>query len=165
MPIFWLGILLIIFFSINLQWLPAVGAGSWRHLVLPSIALSIYSTPLTMRLVRSSMLEVLGQEYIMTARSKGLSEGRVLISHGLRNASIPVITIIGLRVGHVVGGTVVLEEVFAYPGMGRLAIDSMRLLDYAVIQVFIIVVTGLIVIINLMTDILYSVVDPRIRTG
>ena len=116
-----------------------------------------------MRLVRSNMLEVLGQEYIKTARSKGLSERRVTLNHALRNASLPVLTVLGLQVGNIVGGTTVLEEVFAYPGMGRLAIDSMRQLDYPVIQAVVLLVTGLVVAINLVVDILYGVIDPRIR--
>jgi peptide/nickel transport system permease protein len=163
MPAFWLGILLILLLSVRLGLFPTGGTGTWRHLVLPAIALSVYSIPLTMRLVRSSMLEVLGEEYIKSARAKGLHERAVIVSHALRNALIPVITVLALRVGHVLSGAVVLEEVFAYPGMGRLAIQSMIQLDYDVIQAFAFVVAALIIGANLIADILYGLVDPRIR--
>lgn len=164
-PVFWFGIILILVFSVRLGWFPAVGAGSWKHLVLPGLALGVYAAPLTMRLTRSSMLEVLGQEHVKAARARGLSQRRVYLNHAFRNASLPVITILGLRVGYLVAGTVVIEEVFAYPGMGRLAINSMLQADFAVIQSFVLVVTALIVLINLTVDILYGVVDPRIRTA
>ncbi len=165
MPIFWFGILLILYFSVRHSMLPAVGAGTWRHLVLPTMALAIYSMPLTMRLARSSMLEVLNREYIKAARAKGITERRVNFNHAFRNASIPVITVIGMRIGHVISGTVVLEEVFAYPGMGRLAIQSIHHVDYPVIQAFVFVVAALVILVNLIVDIIYGLVDPRIRVS
>ena len=165
MPVFWLGILLIILFSVRFRLLPAGGAGTWQHLILPSMTLAVYSVPLTMRLVRSSMLDVLGQEYVKTARSKGLAERTVIVRHAFRNAMIPVITVIAIRVGHIITGSVVLEQVFAYPGLGRLAIQSMQVMDYFVIQAFVFVVAALVIIVNLIVDILYGLVDPRVRVS
>ena len=163
MPSFWLGILFIVLFSVTLGVLPSGGSGSWRHLVLPAAALAVYSVPLTMRLVRSSMLEVLNQEYMKMARAKGLSERTVIIRHGFRNAAIPVITVIALRLGFLITGSIVLEQVFSYPGLGRLAISSMQLRDYPVIQAFVFVVAFMVIAVNLIVDILYGLVDPRVR--
>lgn len=165
MPVFWLAILLIIFFAVQLRVLPAGGTGTVRHLILPGLALSVYSIPLTMRLTRSGLLEVLNKDYIRTARSKGLAEWEVVVKHGLRNALIPVITVIALRLGHIVSGAIVLEEVFAYPGIGRLAIQAMLLRDFPVMQSFIVVVAISIMLINLLADILYKVADPRVRVS
>lgn len=164
-PVFWLGILLIILFAVRLAVLPAGGLDTWQSLVLPGIALSAYSIPLTMRLSRSSMLEVLGQDYIRSARAKGVSRIRVLVNHALRNASIPIVTVVALRAGHILSGAVVLEQVFAYPGMGRLAVQSMLLSDYNVIQAFVFVTALIVVSINLVVDIAYGVIDPRIRVS
>lgn len=164
-PVFWLGILLIILFAVRLAVLPAGGLDTWQSLVLPGIALSAYSIPLTMRLSRSSMLEVLGQDYIRSARAKGVSSIRVLVNHALRNASIPIVTVVALRAGHILSGAVVLEQVFAYPGMGRLAVQSMLLSDYNVIQAFVFVTALIVVSINLVVDIAYGVIDPRIRVS
>lgn len=162
-PVFWLGILLIILFAVQLAVLPAGGLDTWTSLILPGIALSAYSIPLTMRLARSSMIEVLGQDYIRSARAKGLSRVRVLVNHALRNASIPIVTVVSLRAGHILSGAVVLEQVFAYPGMGRLAVQSMLLSDYNVIQAFVFVTALIVVSINLIVDIAYGIIDPRIR--
>lgn len=162
-PVFWLGILMIILFAVNLGWLPAGGRDTWRHLVLPGVALSVYSIPLTMRLSRSAMLDVLNKDYIRTARSKGLLERRVIVNHALRNALIPIITVLALRIGHVIGGALVLEEVFAYPGVGRLAVQSMLLRDFPVIQFFVLFIAFVVIAVNLIADFLYTVVDPRIR--
>lgn len=163
MPVFWLGILMILLFAVNLQWLPAGGRGTLRHLVLPGVALSVYSIPLTMRLTRSAMLEVLNKDYIRTARSKGLPQRRVIVGHALRTALIPIITVLALRVGHVISGALVLESVFAYPGVGRLAVDAMLTRDFPVIQFFIIFIAFVVIVLNLISDVLYTVVDPRIR--
>lgn len=165
MPVFWLGILLIIVFAVNLGWLPAGGRESWRHLVLPGLALSVYSIPLTMRLTRSTMIEVMSKDYIRTAESKGLQSWRVLLLHGLRNALLPIITVLTLRLGTVITGAIVLEEVFAYPGLGRLAIQALLFGDFPVVQAFLIVVAISIIGINLIADVLYGVADPRIRVS
>ena len=162
-PLFWLGILLIIVFAVNLQVLPAGGRESWKNLVLPASTLAFASLPLTMRITRSAMLEVLNNDYVRTARAKGLSEPRVIIGHVLRNALIPVITVLALRLGTVVSGSVVVEEVFGYPGVGRLALQSLRTYDFPLIQGFIIMVAAAIIVINLVADILYTVADPRVR--
>lgn len=164
-PVFYLGILLIILFAVNLGVLPAGGRGTWRHLILPGATLSIYSIPLTMRLTRSAMLEVLNKDYIRTARSKGVAEWRVVVRHGLRNALIPVITVLALRLGHVITGAIVLEEVFAYPGLGRLAIQAMLARDFPVMGAFVIVVAVAIMLVNLLADVLYTVADPRVRVN
>lgn len=165
MPVFWLAILLVLVFAVNLGWLPAGGRGTFQHLILPGLTLSIYSVPLAMRLTRSALLEVLNRDYIRTARAKGLAEWEVVIKHGLRNALIPVITVLALRLGHVISGAIVLEEVFAYPGLGRLAIQAMLLRDFPVMQAFIIVVAVSIMLINLLADVLYTVADPRVRVS
>lgn len=163
MPVFWLGILMVLLFSVHLHWFPAGGADTWQSLVLPGVALSVYSIPLTMRLTRSAMLEVLHQDYVRTARSKGLSERRVILMHAFRNALIPVITVLTLRIGHVIGGAVTLELVFAYPGVGTVAIDAMLHRDFPIIQFFVLFIALLIILVNLLADVLYTVVDPRIK--
>lgn len=163
MPVFWFGILLILLFAVNLRWLPAGGHGSFAQLILPGIALSAYSIPLTMRLTRSAMLETLGQDYIRTAHSKGLSQTRVVLGHGLRNALVPVITVVALRIGHVITGAIILEKVFAYPGIGSLGIDAMLLNDLPVVQFFVVFVAMLMIGSSLLADIAYQLVDPRIR--
>jgi len=162
-PVFWLAILMVIVFAVNLGWFPTGGRGTWRHLVLPGVALSVYSIPLTMRLTRSALLEVLTKDYIRTSRAKGLKEWEVIIKHGLRNALIPVITVLALRVGFVISGAIILEEVFAYPGLGRLAVQALHAYDYPVIQAFIFFVAVTVVAINLFADILYTLVDPRVK--
>jgi peptide/nickel transport system permease protein len=165
MPVFWLGILLILLFSVNLHLLPSGGSGSFINLILPSVTLAVYSIPLSLRLVRSAMLEVLNQEYVTTARAKGVRESVVIIRHALRNALIPVITVLALSLGHLITGAVVLEQIFSYPGLGRLAIASMQQMDFFVVQAFVLVVAGIIVLVNLLVDVLYGLVDPRIRVG
>ncbi|WP_238992273.1 ABC transporter permease [Jiangella ureilytica] len=164
-PVFWLAILMIIFFAVNLRILPAGGTGTWQHLVLPAVALSISSVPLTMRLTRSALLEVLNKDYIRTARAKGLREWEVVIKHGLRNALIPIVTVLTLRLGDLIGGAIVLEQVFAYPGLGRLAVQALHVRDFPVIQAFIIVTAAAIILINLIADVIYTVVDPRVRVN
>ena len=162
-PTFWLGIMLILIFSEHLEWLPPSGRGSWAHLVMPAITLAAYSTALISRLLRASMLEVLQADYIRTARGKGLGERIVVLRHALRNASIPAITVIGLQVGALLGGAVITEEIFAYPGMGRLAIQAIANRDFAVVQAFVVFMALIVVTINLCVDIAYSALDPRIR--
>lgn len=163
LPAFWLAILLIIVFAVNLNWFPAGGREGIDSLVLPGVALSLYSIPLTMRLTRSALLEELGKDYIRTGRAKGLREWEVITKHGLRNSMIPVITVIALRVGSVITGAIVIEEVFAYPGLGRLGVQALQTADFPVIQAFIIFIGLVTVSINLIADILYTAVDPRVR--
>lgn len=162
-PAFWLAIMLILLFSETFRILPPSGRGSWENLVMPSIVLATYSTAIITRLLRSSMIEVLQADYIRTARGKGLSEWRIVMKHGLRNAAIPTITVIGLQVGALLGGAVITEEVFAYPGIGRLAIQAIANRDFTVVQAFVIVMAVTIVTINLLVDLSYGLLDPRMR--
>jgi len=162
-PVFWLGILLILLFSVRLRVLPSGGAGTWRHLVMPVLSLSILTTPIVMRVLRSSMLEVLSSDYVRMAKAKGASPSRVVLKHALRNASVPVITVMGYRLGFVIGGSVIVESVYSFPGLGQMAVSAVIARDFPVIQLFIIVVAALIVTINFLLDITYSLVDPRIR--
>jgi ABC-type dipeptide/oligopeptide/nickel transport system permease component len=163
MPLYWFGIMLIIIFGVWLHWLPISGSGSLAHLVLPAITLGSWILPINMRLVRSGMLDVLNQDYIRTARAKGLTERKVLIKHAFRNAAIPLITILGMQIGLLLGGAVVTETVFAWPGMGRLAVDSIRAGDYPVVQAVVVVFAFFVIIGNLVADILAALIDPRIR--
>jgi peptide/nickel transport system permease protein len=163
LPSFWLAILLIILFSVYLGVLPSTGRGSWKHLVMPSVVLATATIPLIMRVTRSAMLEVLNKDYVRTARSKGLAERVVIRRHALRNAMIPVTTVAALRVGEIIGGTVIIETVFAYPGVGRVTIEAMQFRDYPVVIATVGFVAGAIMIVTLITDILYTFLDPRIR--
>ena len=163
MPLYWFGIMLIIIFGVWLRWLPISGSDTWAHLVLPAITLSSWILPINMRLVRSGMLDVLNQDYIRTAWAKGLVERKVLIKHAFKNAAIPVVTITGMQLGALLGGAVVTETVFAWPGLGRLAVDSIRMGDYPVVQAIVVVFALFVVIGNLAADILAALIDPRIR--
>ena len=162
-PNFWLSIMLILVFSVNLQWLPVSGTGTILHLVLPSIALGLQSAAVFTRMTRSSMLEVLNMDYIRTARAKGLAERVVILKHALKNALIPVITVVGLQIGLLFGGAILTETVFAWPGVGRLMIDSIRAKDTPVVQGGVIFTASIFVFINLLVDILYAYVDPRVK--
>lgn len=162
-PTFWLGIFLILVVSVRLGWLPTMGRGGIRYLILPSITLGVYSAALTARLLRTSLAETMSQGYIRTARSKGLSEMRVILGHALRNASIPVITALALQVGVLMGGAIITETVFGYPGIGLLAIQAIRNRDFPVVQAFVTFLAAIIVTLNVVVDILYAYVDPRIR--
>lgn len=163
-PTFWLGLMLILFFAEIFQVFPASGRGTWLHLVLPAISLAAYSTAMITRLLRSSMIDVLQADYIRSARGKGLSETAIVVRHALRNAAIPTLTVIALQVGSLLGGAVITEEIFAYPGMGRLAIQSIANRDFAVIQAFVLFMAVVIVSINLAVDLAYGLLDPRLRT-
>ncbi len=163
MPVFWLGIMLMIVFAITLQWLPAGGIGTWQHLVLPSVTLAAFVVAFIARMTRSCMLEVLAQDYVTTARSKGLMEKVIIIKHALKNALIPIITVVGLQFGLLLGGAVLTETVFAWPGLGRLIVDSILARDYAMIQGSILIFGLLYTLINLLVDLTYAFVDPRIR--
>ncbi|MFS0645924.1 nickel ABC transporter permease [Siminovitchia sp. 179-K 8D1 HS] len=164
-PNFWLGIMFIIIFAVNLKWLPASGYGSFKHLILPSFTLGLILSGILARLVRSSMLEVLSQQYIATARSKGLKEWIVVLRHAFRNALIPTVTFLGIQFGSLLGGAVIIEQVFSWPGVGRMIIDAINQRDYPVIQGGVIVLALLMVLINLIVDISYSYLDPRIKIG
>jgi peptide/nickel transport system permease protein len=163
MPTFWMGILLILVFSVQLGWLPATGSETLRQLILPGVTLGLASIAFLERMTRSSMLEVLGQDYIRTARAKGLHERVVIGLHALKNAMIPTVTAIGLQFGRLAGGTVVTETVFARPGLGRLLIDSISLRDVVVVQGTIMFLASGLVLLNLLVDIVYVYLDPRIK--
>ena len=163
-PIFWLALLLIALFGVRLRWLPVYGSGSLAHFVLPAVSLSTIIMGRLARLVRSSMLEVLGQDYVRTARAKGLGESRVLAVHALRNASIPIVTLLGLQFAQLLGGAVVTETIFAWPGIGRLVVEAIFNRDFPVVQGVVLVVSLIFVAVNVLVDLSYAVLDPRIRT-
>jgi len=163
MPVFWLGLMLMLLFSIKLGWFPAVGAESLKHLILPAITLGANSTAIIARMTRSSMLEVIRLDYIRTARAKGLPEKLVLSRHALKNALIPVVTVIGLQTGILLGGAVLTEIVFAWPGIGRLLVEAILSRDYPVVQGVVLVVATMFIFVNLIVDVLYAYLDPRIR--
>ena len=165
MPIFWLGIMLIIVFAVRLRLLPASGYGTWEHFVMPAFTLGAFLAPLTMRLVRSGVIEVMNMEYIKTARAKGLAESRVVAKHALRNAFIPVLTVLGLQFGQLLGGAVVTETVFAWPGVATLVVDSIRNQDFPVVQCAVVLLATIIVTVNVVVDLLVGFIDPRIRVG
>lgn len=163
LPVYWVGLLFVMVFAVNLHWLPAAGANTPDSYVLPGVTLALFPIGFISRQVRASMIEVLGQDFIRTSYAKGLSRSAVVIRHGLRNALLPVTTVIGLQFGQLLGGAILTETIFAWPGLGRLLVDSINSRDYAVVQgvVFLFAVT--LIVINLITDILYSYIDPRIR--
>ncbi|MEA2074539.1 MAG: nickel ABC transporter permease [Euryarchaeota archaeon] len=163
MPNFWLGLLLILFFSLYLGWFPVCGYGGFEHILLPAITLGTGMAAITTRLTRSSMLEVLSQDYIRTARAKGLSEKLVINRHALKNAFIPVITIIGLQFGYLLEGVVIVETIFAWPGVGRLLVDSIFARDFFMIQGCVLFIAIIFALTNLIVDISYAYLDPRIR--
>ncbi|NLO83361.1 MAG: ABC transporter permease [Clostridiales bacterium] len=164
-PTFWFGMLLMYFFAYKLRWFPISGYGTIKHLILPSFAIGLTNAAITARMVRSSMLEVLKQDYVRTARSKGLLEKVIIYRHALKNAMIPIITLMGLRLGWIIGGSVALEIIFSIPGIGRLMVDSILARDYPVVQGAMLVLTSSIILANILADVLYAVVDPRIRYG
>jgi ABC-type dipeptide/oligopeptide/nickel transport system permease component len=165
MPAFWSGLMLILLFGVILGWLPASGMGTPRHVVLPAVTLGLVAAGIIARQTRSSMLEVLGQDYIRTARSKGVDEVAVTYRHALKNALIPVVTIVGLQFGTLLGGSVVVESVFAWPGMGRLLVDAVLVRDYPIVQASVLLFAATFALINLLVDVLYAFLDPRIRYG
>ncbi len=163
LPNYWVGLMLIILFSLQLGWLPPFGSGSWRGYILPVMVLAVGEMAVLARLTRGAMMEVLGQDYITTARAKGLRYGVVIRRHAVRNALLPVVTILGYRLAFVLSGTIVVETVFAWPGIGRLFIDSVYRLDYQVVQAIVLLLSTIVVLGNLLTDLAYAYVDPRIR--
>lgn len=164
MPSFWMGMLLIILFAVKLDWLPSSGEGTWRHLLMPALTLGGYSAASHMRITRSAMLEVLGSDYVRLARLKGLPEWMVILKHALKGALVPVITLAAINIVTMINAAVVVETVFAWPGIGRLLFEAISFRDIPVVQVVVLLAGVMIVCINLATDLLYAVIDPRIRT-
>ena len=165
MPTFWLGIMLILVFAVGFQILPSSGRGGLMHLLLPALTLGLFTAARTMRLTRSALLEVLGQDYVRTARAKGVAERGVVWKHALRNASIPIITIVGLELGTLLGGAVITETIFAWPGVGRLSVQAIYNRDYPLVQASVFVLASIFVVVNLAVDLVYTYLDPRIRLG
>lgn len=163
LPNFWIGFLLIMFFSVKLRWFPTTGVGSWKNLVLPAIALGTSIAAIIARFTRSSIVEVLKEDYIRTARAKGLREKTVTWGHAFRNSMISVVTVVGLQFGFLLGGSVVTEAVFAYPGLGQLLVESVNYRDYPAIQSLILIFSLQFIIINLIVDILYAILNPEIK--
>jgi len=165
MPSFWLGLLLIFVFSLHLAWFPATGGGDLQHLILPAITLGMIAAAIIARLTRSSMLEVLGQDYVRTARAKGLGGFAVVVRHALKNALIPIITIFGLQFGNLLAGAVIVETVFSRPGLGRLIVGGILNKDFPLVQGVVLFVATIYVVINVLVDVAYAYADPRIRLG
>lgn len=164
-PNFWLGPLLILMFSLGMGWFPVSGREGWSSLVLPAITLGTALAAILSRMIRSSLLEVLNEDYIRTAHAKGLSRFQVIIKHGLRNALLPVITIVGIQLGALLGGAVITETVFAWPGIGKLTVDAIMSRDYPMVQACILFISLFYVMVNIVTDLIYVWIDPRIRTA
>ena len=162
-PAFALGMLLMQVFSVQLGWLPTVGADSWRHYILPSLTLGAAVAAVMARFTRASFVEVLHEDYMRTARAKGVSETRVVLNHGLRTAMLPVVTMMGLLFGFLLGGSIVVEKVFNWPGLGRLLVDSVEMRDYPVIQAEVLLFSLEFILINLLVDVLYAAINPAIR--
>ena len=162
-PGFWLGLMLIYLFAVHLRWLPTGGSGSFAHLVMPSVVLAAFFSARIARLTRSTMLEALGEDYVLTARAKGLAEPRVVAKHTLRNSAIPIVTLAGLEVGQLLGGAVITETIFAWPGLGRLTVQALLNLDFPVVLAAVFVISATYTVINLLVDILYGWLDPRVR--
>lgn len=165
MPTFWLGIMLILLVSVELRWLPPSGGGEFKHLILPAITLGTYSAAVISRMLRSNLLEVLSKDYIRTARAKGLPGATVVSRHALKNAAIPVVTVAAMQLASLLGGAIITETVFSYPGVGLLAIQSIRYRDLPVVQAFVTVVAIVVVTANLIVDVTYRYLDPRVRLG
>jgi peptide/nickel transport system permease protein len=163
MPTFWLGIMLILLFSVQLNLLPSSGRGSWQHMLLPAVTLGLFTTARITRLTRSGMLEVLNQDYIRTARAKGVANPPVVWKHALKNAAIPIVTIVGIELGTLLGGSVITETIFAWPGVGRLSVQAIYNRDYPVVQAAVFTLSATFVLVNLIVDVLYTYLDPRIR--
>ena len=163
MPTFWLGIMLILLFSVQFHWLPSSGRGTLQHLILPAITLGLFTTARITRLTRSGMLEVLDQDYIRTARAKGVGDPPIVWKHALKNAAIPIVTIVGIELGTLLGGSVITETIFAWPGVGRLSVQAIYNRDYPVVQAAVFLLASTFVLVNLVVDVLYTYLDPRIR--
>ncbi|CAM5784661.1 MULTISPECIES: ABC transporter permease [Brevibacillus] len=165
MPIFWTGIMLMLLFGVKLHWLPVSGRGTFAHLIMPAFTLAVWVAPTTLRIVRSSMLEVLQQDYIRTARSKGLAEKVVIYKHALKNAAIPIITVIGFQIGKLLGGAVVTETVFAWPGVGQLVVKAIYTADYPLVQACVVILALIVATMNFSVDSMYRYLNPKIKSG
>ena len=163
MPTFWLGIMLILFFSVHFNVLPSSGRGGLDHLILPAITLGLFTTARITRLTRSGMLEVLNQDYIRTARAKGVGGSPIVWKHAFKNAAVPIVTIVGIELGTLLGGSVITETIFAWPGVGRLSVQAIYNRDYPVVQAAVFLLASTFVLVNLVVDLLYTYLDPRIR--
>lgn len=164
-PNYWIGLMGIVIFSVQLGWLPPYGSDSWRGYVLPVIVLSIEEMAALARLTRGATIEVLGQDYVITARAKGLSHRIVIARHVVRNALLPVVTLLGYRMAFILSGTIVIETVFAWPGLGRLFFQAITSQDLQVVQAIVLLLTSIVVVMNILTDLTYAVIDPRVRVG
>ena len=163
MPTFWTGIMLMLLFSVQWRLLPVSGWATWSAAVLPTITLGTFTAPLLLRIVRSSMLDVINLDYVRTARAKGVSEWRVILRHALKNAALPLVTVTGLQFGLLLGGAVITESVFAVPGVGRLIVDGIRQLDFPVVQAAVFMLAMIVVLVNFAVDMLYVYLNPQIR--
>ncbi len=164
MPAFWFAMMMVLYFSLKLKWLPSLGIDTWRHLILPSVATAAATMAALLRMTRSTMLEVIRQDYIRTARAKGAGERRVIYGHALRNALLPVVTIIGINFGHALGGTIVIEQVFAIPGLGQLMVNAIRAKDTPMVIASVLFAAIIASLINLLVDIIYVYIDPRLKS-
>ncbi|MCL4534212.1 MAG: ABC transporter permease [Chloroflexi bacterium] len=164
-PVYWLGLMLILVFAVQLRWLPSSGRDTWQSIILPAIALGAPQMALVTRLVRSGMLDILGEDYIRTARSKGLTERMVIYGHALKNILIPLVTVVGIQLGYLLGGAVITETIFAWPGVGRVLVTAILARDYPLVQAATLLVSVFFVAINLVLDVVYVYIDPRIRYG
>jgi len=163
MPVFWTGLVFMVIFAVELNWVPVSGTGTWKHLVLPAVTLALPSLAVIARMTRSTVLEVLREDFIRTARAKGVSERTLLLKHMLRNAMIPVVTVLGLQLGQMLGGAVLTETVFAWPGVGRLTVFAIFNRDYVLMQGVVMVLASVYVVVNLLVDLSYGLFDPRVR--
>lgn len=163
MPVFWTGIVFVVIFSVTLGWFPVSGSGTWRHLVLPAVTLALPSLGILARITRTSVLDVLQEDYVRTATAKGVSRRSVLFKHALRNALVPIVTVIGLQLGNMLGGSILTETVFAWPGIGRQTVFAIFNRDFILIQGIVLVFAGIYVGLNLLVDLSYGLLDPRIR--
>ncbi len=164
-PVFWSGLVLMLVFALRLGWLPASGFGTWRHLVMPAAAVGFSSAAFIARVTRASLIEALRQDYVRTARAKGLPEGRVRLKHALKNALLPVVTVVGLQFGGLLGGAVLTETVFAWPGVGRLLVDAIRSRDLPLVQGAVLFVAVMFILVNLLVDLSYAALNPKVRYG
>jgi peptide/nickel transport system permease protein len=162
-PNFWLGFMLIILFAVQLRWVPTSGRGTLAHLALPALTLALQPIAKIARLTRSEMLEVLGANYVRTAHAKGIAPARVTLGHALKNASLSIVTVLGLDIGYLLGGAIIVETVFSWPGLGRLVIEAINNRDFPVVQAAVVVIAVFVVAVNVLVDLLYAVLDPRIR--
>jgi len=164
-PSYWIGLMLIVLFSVRLGWLPAYGYDSWKSYILPVFVLAFEEMATLARLTRGATIDVMNQDYVVTARAKGLNQNVIMVRHVVRNALLPIITILGYRMAFILSGTIIIETIFAWPGLGRLFFDAIVLKDLQVVQAIVLLLTALIVIMNIVTDLTYALIDPRVRIG